>query len=61
MKKTLLTLLLALICASSAFADEEGTELNCDVDVNFEKITNGSKEIFGELKQAVRDYMNNTK
>ena len=61
MKKTLLTLLLALICAFSSVADEEATELNCEVDVNFEKITSGSKEIFNELKNAVSDYMNNTK
>lgn len=61
MKKTLLTLLLALFCSLCAVADEESTELNCDVDVNSEKITNGSKDVFNELKQAVRDYMNNTK
>ena len=61
MKKTLLTLLLALIFSLCAVADEESTELNCDVDVNSEKITNGSKDVFNELKQAVRDYMNNTK
>ena len=61
MKKTLLTLLLVLICSLCAVADEESTELNCDVDVNSEKITNGSKDVFNELKQAVRDYMNNTK
>lgn len=54
-------LLLALTCAFSVFADEESTELNCEVEVNHQKISNGSKEIFEELKQAITDYMNTTK
>jgi len=61
MKKTLFILLLALVSAFPALADEEATELNCDVDVNFDKITNGSKDVFQDLKQAVTDYMNTTK
>ncbi len=58
MKKTLLMLLVALSCAFSAVADEESFELNCDVDVNSDKVTNGSKDVFAEFKQAVSDYMN---
>ena len=54
-------LLLALTCAFSVFADEESTELNCEVEVNHQKISNGSREIFEELKQAITDYMNTTK
>lgn len=54
-------LLLALTCASSAFADEEATELNCEVEVNSQKISNASKEVFDELKTAITDYMNTTK
>ena len=61
MKKTLLLMLLALICAFNAAADDETNELHCDVEVNFDKITNGSKDVFIELKQAITDYMNLTK
>jgi hypothetical protein len=42
-------------------ADEEATELNCEVEVNSDKITSGSKDIFNELKQSISDYMNTTK
>jgi hypothetical protein len=45
----------------SAVADDEATELNCEVEVNSDKITSGSKEIFNELKQSITDYMNTTK
>ena len=51
----------ALLLAFNAVADDEATELNCEVDVNSEKITNVSKDIFQELKQAITDYMNTTK
>ena len=61
MKKALLMMLLALTCALNAVADEEGTELNCEVGVNAEKIDNGSKDVFNELKNAVTEYMNTTK
>lgn len=54
-------LFMALAFAFSAIADDEATELNCEVDVNSEKISNASKEVFSELKQAVTDYMNTTK
>jgi hypothetical protein len=61
MKKTLLLMMVALLCAFNAVADDEATELNCEVEVNSDKISNGSKDVFNELKQAVADYMNNTK
>ena len=61
MKKTLLMLIVALMCAFTAVADEESTELYCEVDINTDKISNASKEVFTELKQAINDYMNNTK
>ncbi len=61
MKKTLLLILVALMCSLHAAADEEATELKCEVDVNFDKVTNGSKDIFNEFKQTVTDYLNTTK
>ena len=61
MKKTFMLMLMALACAFSIHADDEATELNCEVEVNSEKITSGSKDIFNELKTAVADYMNTTK
>lgn len=61
MKKTLLLMMVALLCAFNAVADDEATELNCEVEVNSDKISNASKDVFNELKQAVTDYMNTTK
>ena len=61
MKKTLLMLMTALLFAMPCLADEEDTELKCQVEINFEKIDNGSKDVFNELKQAITDYMNTTK
>ncbi len=61
MKKIFFMLLMAVVGFMPAFADDEATELNCEVEVNSEKITNGSKDIFNELKQSITDYMNTTK
>lgn len=61
MKKIFFMLLMAVVGVMPAFADDEATELNCEVEVNSEKITNGSKDIFNELKQSITDYMNTTK
>ena len=61
MKKIFLMLMLALACCFNAVADDEATELNCEVEVNADKVSSGSKDIFTELKQAVTDYMNTTK
>ena len=60
MKKALILILAALACALTVVADDEATELNCEVEVNSDKITSGSKDIFNELKQSVTDYMNMT-
>ena len=54
-------LLLALTCAFNMLADDEATELNCEVEINTDKISDGNKEIFDELKKAITDYMNTTK
>jgi len=61
MKKTILLILALLVCSMPAIADDEATELNCEVEVNSDKISNGSRDVFNELKQAVTDYMNTTK
>ena len=61
MKKTLLLMLMALICAFNAMADEEATELLCEVEVNADRISNANRDVFNELKQSVTDYMNTTK
>lgn len=61
MKKTLLLMMVVLMCAFTTAAQEEATELNCEVEVNSDKISNGSKDVFNELKQAITDYMNTTK
>ena len=61
MKKTLLMAMLALLCAFNAVADEESTELNCEVEVNHDKVSNANRELFNELKEKVTEYMNTTK
>ena len=61
MKKFFLLMLAVLLCTCPALADDDATELNCEVEVNSQKVTNGSKDIFNELKQSVTDYMNTTK
>lgn len=57
--KLILFLAAVLLCAFTTLADDDAMELNCEVEVNSEKITSGSKEIFNELKQAITEYMNN--
>lgn len=41
-------------CASVA------EELNCEVEVNSQKVANTSKEVFNALKEAIAEYMNTT-
>lgn len=53
--------LVALLSVFNAVADDEATELLCEVEVNSDKITDGSREIFNELQEKVTDYMNTTK
>ena len=52
---------MVLLCAFVSFADEEDTELYCEVEVNADKISNANKDVFEELKQKVTDYMNTNK
>lgn len=54
-------LLAVLMCAFPAIADEDDTELNCDVEVNSDKISDGSKDLFQELKEAINQFMNDNK
>lgn len=54
-------MMVVLMCAFTTAAQEEATELNCEVEVNSDKISNGSRDVFNELKQAITDYMNTTK
>lgn len=61
MRNKFLMLVAAMLCAFSAIADDEATELYCEVEVNTEKITSGSKDVFNELKEKVTEYMNTTK
>ena len=42
MKKILLLMLVVLLSAFNATADEEATELNCNVEINYKNITDGS-------------------
>ena len=53
--------MLALLCAFNAVADDETTELNCEVEVNHDKVSNANRELFNELKEKVTEYMNTTK
>ena len=61
MKKTLLMLMLALTCTFVAQANDDDPELMCEVEVNSDKISNASKEIFMELKEAITEYINQWK
>ena len=61
MKKTLLMLIAALMCVFTAVADDDDTELNCEVEVNSDKISDGTKEVFNELKETISEFMNTNK
>lgn len=61
MKKTFFLMLAALLCMFPAKADDDETELLCEVEVNSDKVNNGSKDIFNELKEKVTEYMNTNK
>lgn len=54
-------MLTLLLFSLHSVASDEDTELNCDVEVNSEKVTKGSKDVFNELKEKVTEYMNTTK
>jgi len=51
----------ALMGAFNAWADDENTELYCEVEVNSQKVEQTNKEVFTALKNAISDYMNTTK
>ena len=53
----LLMALVALVATVAAPAQE----LNCNVEVNADKVANANKEIFKTLQQAIADYMNTNK
>lgn len=59
--KRIFTLCLMTIFLAAAHAEEEGTELNCTVEVNSSKIQNVNKEIFNTLQQSITEYLNDTK
>lgn len=50
-----------LLSAAALFAAEEGTELNCTVEVNASKISNANKDVFNSLQQAIAEYMNDNR
>ena len=54
---------MALLCAFASFADDEDSELYCQVEVNADKVSNSNvgKDVFMELKEKVTEYMNTTK
>ena len=57
----LFAILLVAITPIVAWADEETSELNCTVEINSSKVNVANKEIFNTLKEAISEYMNNTK
>lgn len=59
MRKTLLSLI--AVIATFAWIPAMAQELNCNVEINSEKVQNANKEIFNTLKQAITEYMNTTK
>ena len=61
MKKTFILMLAVLLCMFPAMADDDENELLCEVEVNCDKVTDGSRDIFNELKEKVTEYMNTTK
>ena len=58
MKKAIMLLLATMMCALFAIADDDTNAFNCEVEVNSDKITNGSKDVFNELKEKITEYMN---
>ncbi len=48
---------LALTTSFSANAEE----LNCNVEINAQKVANANKEVFNTLKEAISEYMNTTR
>lgn len=59
--KRFATLCLMAVAFFSLWADEEGTELKCDVEINSSKIQNVSKDVFNTLKESITQYINDTR
>ena len=59
--KRIFTLCLMAVAFFSVWADEEGTELKCEVDVNSSKIQNVSKDVFNTLKESITQYINDNR
>lgn len=59
--RLVIVLLLSVVSAMTVFAEEEGTELNCTVEVNSSKIQNVSKDVFNTLQQSITEYMNDNR
>ena len=60
-KRIILLLGLMAMAMGVAHADDEGTELKCEVEVNAQRVANSNKEVFNVLQEAISDYMNTTK
>lgn len=54
-------LLIIILAAAAGRCGAAAQELNCDVDINTQKLQNVSNSVFETLKQAMSDYMNTTK
>lgn len=52
---------IVFIMAVAAPSMAGAQELNCNVEVNSDKVSNANKEIFTTLQQAIADYMNTNK
>lgn len=59
MRRTLTTLIALVALFAGPMAQAQ--ELNCSVEINSDKVANVSKDIFNTLKQAITEYLNNTK
>ena len=54
------TAMAAIIAMAMASATASAEELNCQVEINAQKVANANKEIFNTLQQAISEYMNTT-
>ena len=52
---------IVFIMAVAAPSMAGAQELNCNVEVNSDKVSNANKEIFTNMQQAIADYMNTNK
>ena len=59
--KRIVTLCLMAAAFLGVWADEEGTELKCEVEVNSSKIQNVSKDVFNTLKESITQYINDNR